>query len=86
MPVSVSFYPNPANRLVTISYSLSKSSTVQIFMFDILGKEVKQVLNKNQNSGEYKLNMNTENLTNGIYFVKMIVNGEQLTQKLEIYN
>ena len=86
LPVSVSFYPNPANRLVTISYSLSKSSTVQISVFDIMGKEVMQVLNKNQNSGEHKLNMNTESLTNGIYFVKMIVNGEQLTQKLEIYN
>ena len=86
LPVSLSIYPNPANRLVNISYSLSKSSTVQILVFDILGKEIMQVLNKNQNGGEYKLNVNTENLSNGIYFVKMIVNGEQLTRKLEIYN
>ncbi len=86
MPVSVSFYHNPANRLLTISYSLSKSSIVQIFLFDVMGKKVMQVLNKNQNGGEHKLNMNTESLTNGIYFVKMIVNDELLTQKLEIFN
>jgi hypothetical protein len=75
-------YPNPANQLSLVSYVLSENSLVKISICDALGKEVKLVANEKQHAGEHQENLNTEQLQSGVYFVKMIVNMEQLTKKL----
>ena len=77
-------YPNPAGNNVTLSYELSRNSNVEILVYDLLGKEIMQVVNEKQTSGEHRLNLNTILFQNGIYFVRMNVDGEQLTQKLII--
>ncbi len=55
-------------------------------MYDILGKEIMQVVNEKQTEGGHQLKINTANLQNGIYFVRMSINGRQQTQKLIISN
>lgn len=75
-------YPNPTNQLSLVSYVLSENSLVKISICDALGKEVKLVANEKQSPGEHQQNLPTEQLQSGNYFVKMIVNGEQLTKKL----
>ena len=57
---------------------------VSISIYDVLGKEVIQVIDEKQNAGEHQLNINTEQLQNGIYFVKMGVNAVITTQKILI--
>jgi hypothetical protein len=63
---------------------LAKNSSVKISVYDLLGKEVMEVVNENQTAGEHQRTLNTENFQNGIYFVKMNVNGICQTQKLII--
>ncbi|MBA3704662.1 MAG: T9SS type A sorting domain-containing protein [Bacteroidetes bacterium] len=78
-------YPNPTDQLAVINYQLSENSNVKISVYDLLGKEVMQVMNEKQILGEHLLNLKTSEFRNGIYFVKMCVNeGLQLQQKLII--
>jgi len=81
---SVSIYPNPANQFMVIAYQLSDISDVKIVLYDVLGKEVIQVINQKMGEGEYQETVNTEGLLNGIYFAKININGVLLTQKLII--
>ncbi len=63
-------YPNPFNPSTTIEYKLSKSSFVNLTIYDALGKETAVLINENKSPGIYKVNFNAENLTSGIYFYK----------------
>ena len=44
-------YPNPFNPVTTLRYDLPKNSHVNITIFDILGREVKTLINQTQNAG-----------------------------------
>ncbi|MBA3706426.1 MAG: T9SS type A sorting domain-containing protein, partial [Bacteroidetes bacterium] len=79
--LSFNIYPNPASKLAVISYQLSENSQVKISVCDLLGKELMIPVNEKQSIGEHLLSINTEQLQNGIYFVKM--NDKQI-QKLII--
>lgn len=46
-------YPNPFNPGTTISYQLSKTGQVTLQIYDLLGKEVKTIVNKSQQAGSY---------------------------------
>ena len=81
---TISVYPNPANDNTTVSYSLTENSNVKIIVCDLLGQEIMQVVNEKQNSGEHHLDIYTEQLKNGIYFIKINVNTEDAVQKLVI--
>ena len=64
-------YPNPFNSSTVISYSLRKESYVSLKIFDVLGKELETLLDKEQAAGEYKIQYNRSNLPSGIYFIKL---------------
>ncbi len=69
----MSVYPNPANEKLTISYNLVQTSVVNIDIFNLLGTKVKSVPLGKQSSGEHQPIIETENLNNGIYFLKLNV-------------
>jgi carboxyl-terminal processing protease len=69
-------YPNPFNPMTTIKYSVpslvnSNSSLVQINVYDILGRRVKTLINKQQSPGNYSVKFDASNLPSGIYFYKL---------------
>lgn len=61
-------YPNPFNPSTIISYQLPTNSFVLLKIYDVLGKEIKTLVNKNQDAGYYKVNFDGSNLQSGIYF------------------
>lgn len=65
-------YPNPFNPTTTIEYIIAKSDDVKIVIYDLLGREVNTILNKNQNAGNYKVIFNASNLSSGIYYYQLI--------------
>ena len=75
-------YPNPFNPTTTINYELPKSSKVTIKLFDMLGKEVMTVVNKEQPAGYYSLNVEATRLASGIYFYRMIAGDFVQTKKM----
>lgn len=71
LPVSFALhqnYPNPFNPNTTISYELPASCFVTLRVFDLLGREIITLVNKQQQAGRYGVNFNANALTSGIYF------------------
>jgi uncharacterized membrane protein len=66
-------FPNPFNPATTISFSISEESYVSLKIFNILGQEVKTLVNEDEQAGRYKLNFNAEDLSSGIYFYSINV-------------
>ena len=64
-------YPNPFNPNTTIKYEIPKRSFVELRVYDILGKEVTQVVNEEQEAGYYEINFNAANLSSGIYLCQL---------------
>ncbi|MCZ7611747.1 MAG: T9SS type A sorting domain-containing protein [Ignavibacterium sp.] len=78
-------YPNPANPVTNISFIIPQKSFVNINLYSITGRLVRQLINEEKNKGIYNLEINLSNLSSGVYFYRMITdNGYQSTKKLII--
>jgi len=90
-------YPNPffkgstGNGTTSIKYSLpavksANSLNVQLVVFDILGRKIATIVNKNQMPGNYEVNFNPDNAENnlpaGIYFYRLTYGKLQITKKM----
>ncbi len=68
-------YPNPFNPSTKISYSIPADGFVNMTVLDITGKEVSTLMNSFQKTGSYTLNFDAKNLSSGVYFYRINVNG-----------
>lgn len=75
-------YPNPFNPSTVIRYSLQISGVVRLKIFDILGNEVAQLVNKEQSAGTYAVRFAPHDLASGIYYTVMEYNGGKKSKKL----
>ena len=81
-------YPNPFNPTTIIEYSLPSTSglkdvqNVQLKIYDILGREIKILVNEKQSPGNYKVNFRADNLSSGVYFYKIISGSFTQTKKM----
>lgn len=64
-------YPNPFNPKTNIDYSLSVNGTVKIVVYDITGREVKQIVNEFKPAGYYTALFDASILASGIYFYRI---------------
>jgi hypothetical protein len=83
----LSIYPNPFNGQIKINYSLPRKTTVQLMIFDILGRKVMNLINKNEEKGKHSVSWNAHNSANdgiasGIYFVLLKTDYSLLTKKI----
>lgn len=60
-------YPNPFNPSTTISYSIPKESVVELKVYNVLGREIAALVNKEQKAGNYNVQFNASSLPSGIY-------------------
>ena len=61
-------YPNPFNPSTKIVYSIPRISNVTLKVFNILGQQVKTLVNQTQSQGTYNVTFNASSLPSGIYF------------------
>ena len=78
----LSNYPNPFNPETVIRYQLSASIHVKLTVFDLLGREIATVVNKEQNAGTYEVKFNGSNLNSGIYMYQLIAGSFIQTRKM----
>ncbi|MBC8043075.1 MAG: T9SS type A sorting domain-containing protein [Rhizobacter sp.] len=64
-------YPNPFNPSTTIRYDLSAASTVNLKVFDMLGREVQTLVSGKQPAGRYTAPFNAANLSSGVYLYRL---------------
>ena len=77
-------YPNPFNPTTTISYSIKENGLVQLKVYDILGREVAELVNEKKPSGNYSVGFNAKNLSSGIYFYRLTSGNFSDTKELII--
>ncbi|HZW39866.1 MAG TPA: YCF48-related protein [Ignavibacteriaceae bacterium] len=73
-------YPNPFNPSTKIKYTVPKQGLVSIKVYDVLGKEVIQLVNEEKNVGEFEIEFDGSKLSSGIYFYR-IQAGEYMNTK-----
>jgi hypothetical protein len=64
-------YPNPFNPITVIKFDLPKESFVKLKIFDVLGREVKTLVNEVKLSGSYTIDFNASDLSSGVYFYRL---------------
>ena len=64
-------YPNPFNPTTQIAYQIPKSSHVSLVVYNSLGQEVADLVNKEQPSGKYSVQFDAANLPSGVYFYRI---------------
>lgn len=75
-------YPNPFNPTTTISYNIPENSFVKLVIYDILGNEIKTLVNNEQAAGIHKVNLDASMLSSGTYFYKLSTSKYSLTKKM----
>lgn len=74
-------YPNPAQDVLNMVYTLKKDADVAIIIRDIAGRELAHRSAERQTIGEQRIEMDLHQLNSGIYFVELISNGLSARQK-----
>lgn len=77
-------YPNPFNPSTTISYQLPKNGLVTIKVYDMLGREVKTLINETKPAGSYEVNFDASKLSSGIYIYRIIAGEYVATRKMTL--
>ena len=73
-------YPNPFNPSTNISYTIPNESQVSLVVYDIMGKQVVELVNNKQPAGDYNVNFDAASLASGTYFYKLTA-GEFISVK-----
>lgn len=77
-------YPNPFNPMTTIRYDLPKDSKVRLVIYDITGREVKTLVNKEQKAGKYEVKFNGSSLASGVYVYRLQAGEYFKVQKMSL--
>lgn len=64
-------YPNPFNPSTKIKYSLERESDVNITVYDVMGREVADLLNERKPAGVYEVDFDASQLSSGVYIYKI---------------
>lgn len=75
-------YPNPFNPATNIKFDVAKSQNVKITVFDMIGREVEELVNENLQPGKYQVTFNAANHPSGIYYYKMQTSDFVMTKKM----
>jgi len=82
-------YPNPFNPSTTIKFSIPQVETpyraslqTKLIVYDILGREIKTLLNEPMQTGEYEVEFDGSNLPSGVYFSRLTAGDFVETMKM----
>lgn len=80
--------PNPSTGEIGISYYLPNSEQVQIVLYNLLGEQVKELVNTKQEAGKQvlKRNFKADGIVAGTYLLKLTVSGNTQTLRLVLLN
>ncbi len=68
--------PNPFKEMTNSEFELAQSSEVTLEIYDMIGRKVEVLAEKQQLSGKQRFNWNIGNNNSGNYFVRLTVDGK----------
>jgi len=75
-------YPNPFNPSTKINYSIPEKVFVELNIYDILGRKIKNLVNEEQSPGNYNIGFDAVGLASGIYFYRIRAGNFLRTRKM----
>ncbi|MCX6162717.1 MAG: YCF48-related protein [Ignavibacteriae bacterium] len=75
-------YPNPFNPVTRIRYELPRSGSVELAVYDVMGREVEMLVNKRQAAGSYEAVWDGTRFASGVYFYRLTAEGFNETRKM----
>ena len=75
-------YPNPFNPSTTIEYSVPKKSFVKLFIYNVMGKRIAEIVNEMVEPGSHRVVFQGQDFASGIYYYRLIYDGGMLTRKM----
>lgn len=78
----IGIYPNPFNPVASIEYRVSRSEIVTLKVYDILGSEIKTLVNKIHSPGNYEIKFNASELSSGVYMIRVTAGDYNTTKKV----
>ena len=75
-------YPNPFNPSTVISFAIPTQAFVTVKVYDILGREVKTLMNETKPAGYYEINFNASDLPSGTYIYEIRAGNFVETKKM----
>ena len=64
-------YPNPFNPSTTIKWQMPRAGLVTLKVYDVLGREVKTLVNKELNAGKHEAVFDASRFSSGVYFYQL---------------
>ncbi|MFN8285852.1 MAG: T9SS type A sorting domain-containing protein [Chitinophagales bacterium] len=82
--MQINIYPNPFIENATVSYNLTADSKVKVEVFDMTGRNIANLYEGNQRTGNYTLNFDAKasGFMSGMFIVKMTVNGDVFSRQI----
>lgn len=77
-------YPNPFNPSTKIKFSIPKGSFTSLKVYDVTGKEIKELLNEFIPAGTFEIEFSPESIPSGVYFYKLTSNKFESVKKMII--
>jgi lysophospholipase L1-like esterase len=77
-------YPNPFNPSTEIKYNISQTSMVTLKVYDLLGRKVATLVNREQKAGNYTVNFDASKLASGIYIYRIQAGDFSVTKKMTL--
>ncbi len=77
-------FPNPGNVQTVINFSVPRTATTSIVLYNLVGQKVRELVKASLPKGTYSLNVNLSDLEAGVYFYKMLYEGKEKTLKLVV--
>lgn len=77
-------YPNPFNAEAKMRFDLLKREKVTVKMYDVLGREVKTVVDGMQEAGRHEVALSVPELASGVYFLRLSAPEQTRTAKIMI--
>lgn len=81
---NLSVYPNPASDLLNIDFGIINAGKYSIQLTNVLGDVVRNISESNFNTGKYNVKLNTSNIANGLYFLRITSDTASVNQKVFI--
>ena len=77
-------YPNPFENSTIINYILPENTQVSMKIYDMVGNEIKTLVNENKNKGDHNVSFDATGLERGIYYYKINTLKNSVTGKMTL--
>jgi len=83
-PVLAQNRPNPTKGTTRIEFALPRAGDVSLKLYNVSGQEVKALVNGSMGAGSHSASLNTQELSEGVYFYRLAFEGQSLSKKLVV--